>query len=76
MTLASLKLGVRARVTALDGLPEEEALRLASLGLFPGATITKLLPTPLRDPVECLVDGQLLAVSSALMSRITVEAAG
>lgn len=76
MTLASLALGVPARVAAVDGLPEEEALRLGALGLQPGASITKLLLTPLRDPVECLVDGQLLALSSALMSRILVEAAG
>jgi len=73
MTLAALKLGVEARVTALDGLPETEQLRLSALGLAPGALVTKLMPTPLRDPVECLVDGQLLALTNDLMARVFVE---
>jgi Fe2+ transport system protein FeoA len=76
MTLASLALGVPARIASIDGLSEEEALRLSALGLCPGAQVTKILPTPLRDPVECLVEGQLIAISSALMALILVEAVG
>lgn len=73
MTLAALELGKEARVKRLDALTETESLRLASLGLTPGVSVTKLMPTPLRDPVECLVDGQLLALSRELMSRVVVE---
>jgi Fe2+ transport system protein FeoA len=40
-----------------------------------GALITKLIPTPLQDPVECLVGPQLLALERRLLARIQVEAA-
>lgn len=74
MTLALLPLGARARVTGLDSLDEAQRLRLACLGLRPGVEITKLLRTPMRDPVECLVGPQLLAIEESLLARIRVEA--
>jgi len=40
-----------------------------------GAVITKLIPTPLKDPVECLVGPQLLALERRLLRRIEVETA-
>lgn len=74
MTLALLPLGSRARVTGLDLIDEAQGLRLACLGLRPGVTVEKLLRTPLRDPVECLVGSQLLAIEESLLARIRVEA--
>ncbi len=74
MTLATLALGSRARVTGLASLGESQRLRLASLGLREGVEIVKILRTPLRDPVECLVGPQLLAIEESLLGRIQVEA--
>lgn len=74
MTLALLPLGSRARVTGLSSLGESQRLRLSSLGLREGVEIVKILRTPLRDPVECLVGPQLLAIEECLLGRIQVEA--
>ncbi|MDE2038505.1 MAG: ferrous iron transport protein A [Elusimicrobia bacterium] len=75
MTLAELPLQSRSRIIGLGGLPQRERHRLGALGLREGASIVKLLHTPLRDPVECLVGPQLLALEAWLLERIEVEAA-
>lgn len=59
----------------LPAVGEVERARLSGLGLRPGVSVVKLMPTPLRDPVECLVGSQLLALNRRLLSRIRVEPA-
>ncbi len=73
MTLAELPLQSPARVLRLRGLNPAEMSRLSALGLREGAPVTKLLRTPLRDPIECLIGSQLLALESWLLERVEVE---
>lgn len=75
MTLDAAALDVPVRITGFTDLDDSERTRLAGLGLRPGTALTKILRTPLRDPVECLVGSQLLAVEARLLPRIRVEAA-
>ena len=75
MTLESAAFGVPMRVSRFEGLDEAEAARLSGLGLRPGAGVTKVMPTPLQDPVSCLVGGtQLLAIERRLLAKVRVEA--
>ena len=73
MTLDQAGWGVPLRVRALT-LEAVEQARLSGLGLRPGARVVKLMATPLRDPVECLVGPQLLALERRLLALISVEA--
>lgn len=73
MTLAEVELEVQVRVSGFLSLSEDERCRLSALGVREGAAVTKLLKLPLRDPVECLVGPQLLAIESRLLHRIVVE---
>lgn len=72
MTLAKADMKTPCRVLGFKSLTEDEKTRLSSLGLREGSVITKVLKTPLRDPIECLVGPQLLAVDSWLLERILV----
>lgn len=73
MTMDQVDLQVPARVTGFRGLAEAEILRLSSHGLRVGSVLIKLLATPLKDPVECLVGTQLIALEAALLGKILVE---
>lgn len=75
MTLDDAALDVPVRITGFVSMDAAEIGRLSGLGVRSGAVITKLLPTPLRDPVECLVGAQLLALERRLLRRIRVERA-
>jgi Fe2+ transport system protein FeoA len=74
MTLDEVALDVPVRIAHVSAADETERARLAGLGLKPGAVVTKVMPTPLRDPVSCLVGPQLLALERRLLKRIRVEA--
>ena len=75
MTLADLPLLRPARIRSFRSLDAAERCRLGALGLREGALIKKLLPTPLRDPIECLVGAQLLAIEAWLLALIEVDPA-
>jgi Fe2+ transport system protein FeoA len=75
MTLDEVALDVPVRITGFVSMDAAERGRLSGMGVRAGAVITKLIPTPLKDPVECLVGPQLLALERRLLSRIEVEAA-
>ena len=75
MTLAEAAMDAPVRVKNLFGLSGAEELRLSALGLRVGVVVTKLIRTPLRDPIECLVGSQLLALDAWLLERVTVETA-
>lgn len=75
MTLDQVPLGAPCRIVGFKSLDERERERLVSLGLRPSARVTKLLLTPLRDPVECLVDSQLLALEARVLPHVRVEPA-
>jgi Fe2+ transport system protein FeoA len=73
MTLADVSLGAATRIKGFKELSEVEQTRLSALGIRVGERVTKILKTPLRDPIECLVGPQLVAVESWLLERILVE---
>jgi len=75
MTLDTVAMDVPVRVLGYAGLDAHDKERLAGLGLRPGVSLVKILKTPLRDPIECLVGSQLLAIEARLLSQIRVEAA-
>jgi Fe2+ transport system protein FeoA len=75
MTLDQAALDAPVRITGFVSMDAAERGRLSGLGVRVGAVITKLIPTPLQDPVECLVGPQLLALERRLLARIQVEAA-
>ncbi|MDD5305351.1 MAG: FeoA family protein [Elusimicrobia bacterium] len=76
MTLDTVPLDIPVRVLGYAaGLGAFEKERLAGLGLRPGVSVVKILKTPLRDPIECLVGSQLLAIEARLLPHIRVEAA-
>ncbi len=74
MTLDSVAMGVPVLVSGFSGIDELDKTRLTGLGLRPGVAVTKILKAPLRDPIECLVGTQLLAIEARLLPRIRVEA--
>lgn len=74
MTLDAVALDVPVRVLNCERMSAADRDRLGGLGLRPGVCVVKLLRTPLRDPVECLVGSQLLAIEARLLPLIRVEA--
>lgn len=75
MTLDEAALDAPMRIIGIGSLDESQLAQLSGLGLRPGALVVKLMPTPLQDPVECLVGPQLLALERRLLALIRVEAA-
>lgn len=73
MTLAQTPMQKTSRISGYEGLSEDEEMRLSSLGLRVGSEVVKLIKTPLRDPIECRVGLQLMAIESWLLDRILVE---
>ena len=74
MNLEALPFDVPVRVVGYSSLSVFDKDRLAGLGMRPGVSVTKILKTPLQDPVECLVGSQLLAIEARLLPHIRVEA--
>lgn len=75
MTLDEVALEVPVLIVGFSHMEESERARLSGLGIRAGTLVTKLMPTPLQDPVECLVGPQLLALERRLLKRIRVEKA-
>jgi len=75
MTLDEAKLDAAVRILGMPSVDEDEKARLSALGLRAGVMVTKIVPSPLQDPVECLVGSQLLALERRLLRRIEVAPA-
>ena len=75
MTLDKAAMATPYRIVSFDALAEDHRLRLSAVGVCEEAVITKLLHTPLMDPVECLVGPQLLTLEAWLLGRIRVSPA-
>lgn len=68
-TLADLRLGARARVTAVHGvggLP----LRLLEMGFVPGTTVALVKRAPFGDPLEFQVRGCHVSLRRAEAAQI------
>lgn len=74
MNLEGVAMDVPVKVVGYAGLSVFDKDRLSGLGLRPGVAVTKILKTPLLDPIECLVGSQLLAIEARLLPHIRVEA--
>lgn len=74
MTLDKAAMDKPYRIVGFDALDEDHKLRLSAVGVREEALIMKVLHTPLKDPVECLVGPQLLALDAWLLGRIRVAA--
>jgi Fe2+ transport system protein FeoA len=74
MTLDKAAMDTPFKIVGFNALEEDDKLRLSALGVHEEAVITKLLHTPLQDPVECLVGPQLLTIDAWLLRRILVSA--
>jgi len=54
-----------------------DKIHLASMGLYPQALISKIRPTPFGDPMEYLVDNDLLiTLENDIAARIFVSEKG
>ena len=73
MTVAQAELDRPMRIVGFGSLHEDQCSRLSSFGLFQGASVTKLLRTPLLDPVECLVGAQLVVLDAWVLEHIVVD---
>jgi len=61
MTLATLPVGVRARIIAVED-SSQLARRLIEMGVVPGAQVEVVRTAPLGDPLQILVRGYYLAL--------------
>ncbi len=73
MTLEEVALDHAVRIEDLKGLDEKDLACLLGMGIRSGVSVTKILATPFKDPVECLVGSQLLAVEKRLFKHIHVQ---
>lgn len=72
MTLASLHVGERARVLAVEGA-DGVSVRLLEMGLVPGVEVALLGTAPLGDPLELELRGYRLSVRRSEAERVHVE---
>ncbi len=73
MTLEEVALNRAVRIEDMQGLNEKDLACLLGMGIRSGVSVTKVMATPLKDPVECLVGSQLLAVEKRLFKHIRVK---
>lgn len=73
MTLDDAALDQAVSVEDIRDLSDQDLACLFGMGLRLGSRVTKIISTPLRDPVECLVGPQLLAVEKRLFKHIHVK---
>lgn len=71
LSLATLRVGARARVIAVQG-SGAVARRLMEMGVVPGAPVRVIKAAPLGDPIEIRVRGYHLALRRAEAQSILV----
>ena len=72
MTLADLKFGQTATISALTGTDSITA-RILEMGLIPGTTITLVGKAPLGDPLEFELRGYRLSLRKSEAQRVTIH---
>jgi ferrous iron transport protein A len=72
LSLASLPIGTRARVIAVNG-SGPLARRLMEMGVVPGAPVRIIKAAPLGDPIEVRVRGYHLALRRTEAQTIIVS---
>ncbi len=73
MTLDSLQVGAKARITAVHGEGSFRR-RLMELGLLPGTEVERTGQAPLGDPLSFRVRGAVLALRRSDAATIEVAA--
>lgn len=71
--ISELKIGDKARITALTGGAKEYRQRLISLGLIPGTEFIMTRIAPLGDPIEISLRGYALSLRKDEASILTIE---
>ena len=74
-TLAALRRGQTARITAVQG-DDAVALRLLEMGLTEGEDVSLLGFAPLGDPIEFSVRGYRVSLRASEAERVLVEPIG
>ncbi len=74
-TLAALRRGQTARITAVEG-DDAIALRLLEMGLTEGEEVSLLGFAPLGDPIEFSVRGYRVSLRASEAERVLVEPVG
>lgn len=72
MRLHELEIGISARISTIH-LPAKEKKHLFYIGLFEGATITKIHVAPLHDPALYFVLGNQIILRNKDANNIEVE---
>lgn len=72
MVLRELEVGQSATVVDVR-LPDSEANRLMALGFIPGAAVSCVRSSPLRDPRVYAVDGSEIALRNETAAALVVE---
>lgn len=74
MRVSELKIGYKARITALKGGEKTYRQRLIAMGLIPGTEFTVSRMAPLGDPIEILVRGFTLSLRKSEANILQIEA--
>lgn len=73
MQFSELKVGNKARITALNAGEKVYRSRLISMGLIPGTEFTVSRMAPLGDPIEIQVRGFALSLRKDEASILQLE---
>ena len=74
-SLAALKMGQKARITAVEG-DDSLAMRLLEMGLTEGEVVALIGRAPLGDPLEFSLRGYRISLRGAEAERVHVEIVG
>jgi Fe2+ transport system protein FeoA len=69
----NLKIGAKARITAISAGDPVYRQRLIALGLLPGTEFSVIRVAPLGDPIEILVRGFALSLRRHEASILKIE---
>lgn len=72
ITLASLPVGGRARVTRIEGV-DDMSCRLLEMGLTPGVEVVLVGTAPLGDPLELELRGYRLSLRKSEAAHVEIE---
>ena len=73
MTLADLKPGQDAYITAVGGAELSLKKHILDMGLTPGTEVTLVKTAPMGDPIELWLRGYALTLRKADAERIELE---
>ncbi len=73
MKFTQLRIGHKARITAIQAGDKHYRRRLIAMGLIPGTIFTVKRIAPLGDPIEISVRGYALSLRKSEASLLAIE---